>query len=88
MALTEAVTNAARHSGSSEAEVHVLLFDHTVAVNVADDGVGFDPTRADRSCPPPPLSPDGRGLFLISSVMDSVQVTCEGGTSVKMTKRL
>jgi signal transduction histidine kinase len=54
LAVTEAVTNAARHSGSSEAEVHVLLFDHSVAVTVTDDGVGFDLTRADRSCPPHP----------------------------------
>ena len=88
LAVTEAVTNAARHSGSSEAEVHMLLFDHSVAVTVTDDGVGFDAARADRSCPPHPLSPDGRGLFLISSVMDSVQVTCDGGTRVRMTKHL
>jgi serine/threonine-protein kinase RsbW len=88
LALTEATTNAARHSGSSEADVHVVFFDHTVAVTVSDDGVGFDLGRVDLSCPPHPLSSDGRGLFLISSVMDSVEVTCQGGTRLRMTKHL
>jgi serine/threonine-protein kinase RsbW len=88
LALTEAATNAARHSGSSEADVHVVLFDHTVAVTVSDDGVGLDLARVDLSCPPSPSSPNGRGLFLISRVMDSVEVTCQSGTRLRMTKRL
>jgi serine/threonine-protein kinase RsbW len=86
-ALTEATTNAARHSGSSAADIHVVFFDHTVAVTVTDGGVGFDHERVGFSCPHP-LNPDGRGLFLISSVMDSVEVTCTNGTMLKMTKRL
>ena len=87
LALTEATTNAARHSGSSTADVHVVLFDHTIAVTVTDSGVGFDHERVGFSCPHP-LSPDGRGLFLISSVMDSVEVTCTDGTKLRMTKHL
>ena len=87
LALTEAATNAARHSGSSEADVQVVFFDHTVAVTVTDNGVGIDSERVDFLCPHP-LSPDGRGLFLISSVMDSVEVTCQGGTRLRMTKHL
>jgi serine/threonine-protein kinase RsbW len=87
LALTEAATNAARHSGSSEADVQVVFFDHTVAVTVTDNGVGIDSERVDFSCPHP-LSPDGRGLFLISSVMDSVELTCQGGTRLRMTKHL
>jgi serine/threonine-protein kinase RsbW len=88
LALTEATTNAARHSGSSEADVRVVLFDHSVAVTVTDDGVGLDTDGCDFSCPPDPLSPDGRGLFLISSVMDSVELTCQNGTRLRMTKHL
>jgi anti-sigma regulatory factor (Ser/Thr protein kinase) len=87
LALTEATTNAARHSGSSTADVNVMFFDHTVAVTVTDGGVGFDHGRVGFSCPHP-LSPDGRGLFLMSSVMDSVQVMCGDGTRVRMTKHL
>jgi anti-sigma regulatory factor (Ser/Thr protein kinase) len=87
LALTEAATNSARHSGASEADVHVEFFDHTVAVTVTDGGVGFDPGQVTFSCPHP-LSPDGRGLFLMRSVMDSVEVTCKGGTKLRMTKHL
>ena len=86
-ALTEAATNTARHSSSSEADVQVVFFDHRVAVTVTDGGVGIDAERVDFSCPHP-LSPDGRGLFLISSVMDSVEVTCKGGTRLRMAKHL
>jgi anti-sigma regulatory factor (Ser/Thr protein kinase) len=87
LALTEAATNSARHSGSSTADVHVMFSDHTVAVTVTDGGMGFDHERVGYSCPHP-LSPDGRGLFLIRSVMDSVEVTCTDGTRVRMTKHL
>jgi anti-sigma regulatory factor (Ser/Thr protein kinase) len=87
LALTEAATNASRHSGSSSADVHVVLFDHTVAVTVTDGGVGFDHERVGLSCPHL-LSPGGRGLFLIRSVMDLVEVTCTDGTRVRMTKHL
>jgi len=45
----------------------VVLFDHTIAVTVTDSGVGFDHERVGFSCHIP-LSPNGRGLFLISSV--------------------
>lgn len=40
--LTEAVRNAARHSGGSHVEVTGEVSDHRVSLYVTDDGLGFD----------------------------------------------
>jgi PAS domain S-box-containing protein len=42
----EALTNAAKHSEAKEVVVHVRSDPTQVQVEVADDGVGFDPSRA------------------------------------------
>jgi signal transduction histidine kinase len=42
----EALSNVARHSGASRAEVSLAADAATLAVTVADDGRGFDPPAA------------------------------------------
>jgi PAS domain S-box-containing protein len=42
----EALTNTARHAGTSSARLHVWANEHGLGVEVGDDGVGFDPERA------------------------------------------
>jgi PAS domain S-box-containing protein len=42
----EGLTNVARHSGASEAIVRLWCDEHTLGVQVADRGMGFDPRSA------------------------------------------
>jgi serine/threonine-protein kinase RsbW len=58
---------------------------------VRDQGEGFDPdTLADPLAPENLLKASGRGIFLIRSFMDDVQLRSapEGGMEVRMIKRL
>jgi len=42
----EALTNVVKHSGASRARVAVQVDEHEVAIEVQDDGTGFDPTAS------------------------------------------
>jgi serine/threonine-protein kinase RsbW len=88
LALTEATANAAAHSGCDVAEVRLAFFDDHVRLTVVDRGRGFDPSLIDLSRRPSLMSPGGRGLYLISCVMDTVQVDASNGTTITMTKQL
>jgi signal transduction histidine kinase len=55
LVLKEAVHNAARHAGASRVAVRIEAPRDAVRIEIADDGVGFDPER-------PPESAGGRGL--------------------------
>ena len=88
LALTEATANAALHSGTDVAEVKLTVLEGHVRLTVADRGRGFDFSRTDLSQRPSLLSTGGRGLYLISCVMDSVDVDVSNGTTMTMTKYL
>ena len=88
LALTEATANAALHSGADVAEVRLALLDDHVRLTVIDRGQGFDISGIDLSRRPSLMSPGGRGLYLISCVMDSVHVDARNGTTITMTKQL
>jgi anti-sigma regulatory factor (Ser/Thr protein kinase) len=88
VALTEATANAALHSGADVAEVKLAVLDDHVRLTVADRGQGFDISGVDLSRRPSLMSPGGRGLYLISCVMDSVHVDGRNGTTITMTKSL
>ena len=77
-----------RAPGPDLAEVTLVLLAGPVRLSVADRGVGFDFTGVDLYRRPGLSDPGGRGLYLISCVMDSVHV--EGGncTTITMTKNL
>ncbi len=79
VAITEALSNAILRGNACElarrVHVVVLLDSHRLIVDVTDEGEGFDLDAAERS---PAASDwlereDGRGLFLMRSLMDEVE---------------
>jgi signal transduction histidine kinase len=77
---TEALTNAARHSGGQRATVTFGLADETLRLEVLDDGVGLPAQRAPRG--------DGVGLAAMAERAAELGGTCSvdrragGGTAV------
>src|SRR5436309_12877169 len=97
IAIRESVINAIKHGNRSDATKHVFVefstanVDHVLTIRVRDQGAGFDPdTVADPLAPENLLKSSGRGIFLIRSFMDDVQLLSapEGGTEIRMVKRL
>ena len=88
LAVQEACTNAIRHSGSQE-DIEVCLFaeEGDLVAEVRDAGHGFDVQAFDREAVPGPMSMDGRGLYLMSHVMDDLVLRRDGGLTVRMVKR-
>ena len=99
VAVRESVINAIKHGncGDQDKRVHVEftpLEPETpggLSVRVRDEGCGFDP-----HCLPDPLAPEnilkasGRGIFLIRSFMDAVQLRRgkERGMQIRMVKNV
>jgi anti-sigma regulatory factor (Ser/Thr protein kinase) len=92
LALQEAVANAIRHGCSGDANKQLqcsVSFGDAgeIVITVRDPGTGFDPTKI-----PNPLDPanllktSGRGIFLISGLMDEVQFA-DGGRELQMKKK-
>ena len=79
VALTEALSNAILRGNRGVRDKHVrvraVVSDHALVLEVADEGAGFDLD----ACTIDPTSPgniereDGRGLFLMRSLMDRVE---------------
>jgi anti-sigma regulatory factor (Ser/Thr protein kinase) len=92
LALQEAVANAIRHGCRGDASKQLqcsVSCDDTgeVVITVSDPGPGFDPHAvADPLAPENVLKPSGRGIFLISGLMDDVQYA-DGGRVVHMRKK-
>lgn len=92
LAAEEACINAIMHSGAIDTgfELTAEVVDHSVVLEVSDQGCGL----AHGSCaflpPADPLADRGRGLFLIHEVMDEVEVVSDsavGGARLRMVKR-
>jgi anti-sigma regulatory factor (Ser/Thr protein kinase) len=81
----EACANAMRHSGS-EAPVRltVSLSQDAVEAVVSDEGRGIDVDSLRLAGPPEPFARGGRGLYLIKSIADSVEILGDGGTQVRI----
>jgi serine/threonine-protein kinase RsbW len=95
VAIRECVINAIKHGNRSDSRKHVFVefstVDSVLTIRVRDQGEGFDPdTLADPLAPENLLKASGRGIFLIRSFMDDVQLRSapEGGMEVRMIKRL
>ena len=99
VAIRECVINAITHGNRNDASKHVFVEFATpgsgggdaLAIRVRDQGQGFDPdTLADPLAPENLLKPSGRGIFLIRTFMDDVELRSapEGGMEVRMVKRV
>ena len=92
LALQEAVANAIRHGCrgdvTQQLECTVNIDDAgEVMITVRDPGPGFDPGDvADPLAPENMLKPSGRGIFLITGLMDDVQYA-DGGRQLTMRKK-
>ena len=72
LALTEACANVVRHAaGADGIDVCLDVAEDHCAIDVADNGAGFD---ADAVGDPGPDSERGRGLFLIRALSDRVRM--------------
>jgi len=73
IALTEACANVVKHAaGADKFEVRLDVADDHCAIDVLDNGAGFDATAAATS--PAASSDRGRGLFLIQALSDNVRM--------------
>ena len=99
VAIRECVINAIKHGNRNDPSKHVFVEFSTenppgsnvLTIRVRDQGEGFDPdTVADPLAPENLLKASGRGIFLIRSFMDDVQLLTvpEGGMEIRMVKRL
>jgi serine/threonine-protein kinase RsbW len=99
VAIRESVINAIRHGNRNDASKRVFVEFSTerradavhFTIRVRDEGEGFDPSAvADPLAPENLLKPSGRGIFLIRSFMDDVQLVNapEGGMEMRMLKRV
>jgi serine/threonine-protein kinase RsbW len=73
IALTEACANVVRHAaGVDQFEVRLDVAEDRCAIDVLDNGMGFDLAAGDAS--PAAESERGRGLFLIKALSDNVRM--------------
>lgn len=81
--MEEAFSNAIRHSGSDEpVSVRLRLDDDLLQVTVKDRGTGFDVSRFHPDELPAVDAAGGRGLFLISRLMDQMELRVNHGLEV------
>lgn len=93
--LTEAMVNAIRHANAGDpdkqVDIRITISDNELLVQVFDQGQGFDLN----SIPDPDfdeeelLETGGRGIYIIRTLMDSVNYNrVPGGNVLEMRKRL
>jgi serine/threonine-protein kinase RsbW len=91
--LTEALVNAIKHAGSAdphkEVQVRINVSDTELIIRIYDNGAGFDLDVVPRDVCPDPLEEQGRGIYIIRSLMDSVEYRkANGGNVLEMKKVL
>jgi anti-sigma regulatory factor (Ser/Thr protein kinase) len=85
----EACANAIEHSHTARAiDVELHFEGAKVSVLVADGGCGLDLDSQQPHSRPEVHRPKGRGLYLMASLMDGFEVHRNGGTEIRLTKRL
>ena len=93
VALTEALSNAILYGNRERRDRHVHVRAEVdrerLVVEVSDEGAGFDLETAeiDPTSPENLLREDGRGLFLMRRLMDSVERFDDRGNVIRMTLR-
>lgn len=94
ISVSELVNNAINHGNkSSEAKtvsVTIKRNGKSVSITILDEGEGFDPAKiedplADENL----LKEAGRGIFIVRSLMDGVEINQQnGGTAITITKSI
>ena len=93
IAVTEAVNNAIIHGNKEDESKKVIIeftFDEDIlTVTIEDEGKGFNPENLrDPLAPENLLKENGRGIFILSSLMDEVDYDFASlGTKLVMTKK-
>jgi anti-sigma regulatory factor (Ser/Thr protein kinase) len=84
--LDEIVSNVIKYAwpegGSHEIRIRITVDSGKVKVDVADDGMSFDPRNTALHAPPPSgqrRRPGGVGLHMVRQLMDSFEYTRIGG---------
>ena len=91
VALTEALSNAILRGNGDDAgkevRVRAEVSELRLVVEVVDEGEGFDlePCTTDPTSPENLAREDGRGLFLMRSLMDRVEAFRGDGNVVRLT---
>lgn len=91
VALGEALSNAILYGNGEDANkrvrVRASVDDGSLVMEVSDEGIGFDldACTVDPTMPGNIAREDGRGLFLMRELMDSVERFTEGGNVVRLT---
>ena len=85
ISVTEAVTNAIVHGNQADESKNVCIKcqkkSNQIAIQVSDEGVGFDPDALpDPTAPENLLKIGGRGVFLMRQLSDNVNFIDEGRT--------
>ena len=92
IAVTEAVNNAILHGNGQDASKKVrikfLFQESQLTVRIKDEGVGFNPDQvSDPLAPENLLKESGRGIFILSSLMDDVRFEFhDDGTEIILVK--
>ena len=92
IAVTEAVNNAIIHGNKEDDSKFVFIrfeFEgNRIIVSIKDQGSGFNPENiSDPLAPENLLKESGRGIFILSSLMDKVNFNfAEDGTEIIMVK--
>lgn len=92
VALREALANAVVHGNHEDPHKHVYVVcrctpEEEVSIVVRDEGTGFDTTvLPDPTAAEQRESTHGRGIYLMTTLMDEVQFE-RGGTVVRMRKK-
>jgi serine/threonine-protein kinase RsbW len=92
LALTEACSNSVRHAYDEgrEGVVEILyeLSDDRIAIQVTDDGSGFNPEILERA--QEELDEGGLGIAIIRALTDELEIGArpEGGSQLRFTKYL
>ena len=94
ISVSELVNNAIEHGSKSKAgkevTVEISRKNDTVQIRVRDKGNGFDPEKLDDPLADENLLKEvGRGIFIVKSLMDSVDIhTSDKGTTITITKAI
>jgi len=94
ISVSELLNNSINHGNQSNEELPVTIVidkeGQDISITISDEGAGFDPAEiADPLADENLLKNTGRGLFIVKSLMDKVEVTAtDKGTSTTITKQI